>query len=160
MLLNAARIPPHIAIAVNGKMFSLDVKRPSVDVDLYSTLRAIQQRNVGCIFIRLNVPASFSTDQFEEGVKRCVLAYPRVDIGVATCLAPVKDLCRKIFNTEVSDVNFIYELLPRLEKQNIIDSCYQLCMDESLQDGSFFMTRYTMDDIHEQIRRIKELTAK
>jgi hypothetical protein len=155
VLLNAVRIPPHIAIAVNGKLFSLDVKGSSVDVDLRSTLRIIQQRNVGCVFTRLNIPAYITIDRLEEEIKRCVLAYPRVDIGVATCLAPVKDVFRSLFSIDVDKVRFIYELLPLLEEKKLIKGYYHANLDDKLENNAFYLQKYSLNDIEKEIREIK-----
>jgi hypothetical protein len=153
VLLNVTRVPPHLAIVINGKIFTLSVKGPTVEGDLRSLLRTIRQRAIETIFIRLTVPPLFTIAQLEEQVKQYMLSYPRVDVGLATCLAPIKDFCGSVYETETRNVNFIYELLPRLEEQKVIDSCYHLNLDKYLTDDVFLLRKYTMEDINDEIRK-------
>lgn len=153
VLLNVTRVPPHLAIAVNGKLFTLSIKGPTVEGDLRSLLRIIRQRSIESIFIRLAVPQVFTTEQLGEEIRKYMLAYPRVDVGLATCLAPIKDFCGSVYHTETKNINFIYELLPKLEELNVIDTCYHLNLERYLKKDDFFMRKYTMDDINEEIRK-------
>lgn len=153
VLLNVTRVPPHLAVAIGGKLFTLSVKGPTVEGDLGSLLRIIRQRSIESIFIRLSIPHLFTLEQLQDEIKNYVLAYPRVDVGLATCLAPIKDFCGSVYDAETGNVNFIYELLPVLEKKGVIDSCYHLNLDRYLNKDSFLLKKYTMDDINEEIRK-------
>lgn len=153
VLLNVTRVPPHLAISISGKLFTLSVKGPTVEGDLSSLLRIIRQRSIESIFIKLSVPWVFTLEQLQNEIRNYVLAYPRVDVGLATCLAPIKDFCGSVYDAETINVNFIYELLPVLEQKNVIDSCYHLNLDQYLRKDSFMLKKYTMDDINDEIRR-------
>lgn len=153
LLLNVARVPPHLAIAVDGKLFTLSVKGPTVESDLASLLRTIRHRSIESIFIRLKIPPHFSIEEVRSEIKKNVLAYPRVDIGLATCLAPIKDFCSSIYSIDVQKVSFIYELLPKLEAIDVLGGCYQINLEKHLQEGNYVFSSYTMDDINAEIKR-------
>ncbi len=159
VLLYATRIPPHLLVSVNGKIFSLGVKGPMIDDDLGSILKLIRQRQVPTIFTRLSVPAIFTIDDLRREIKKYVLAYPRVDIGIATCLTPIKDFCGSVYHTETQDVNFVYELLPRLFEQNVAGNSYHLFMDKYLVGEDFSLRKYSMSDIYEGIREVRGAIA-
>jgi len=159
VVLYATRIPPHLAISVNGKLFTLTVKGATVDGELGALLKLIRQRNIDSIFIKLSVPAVFTTDQLRNEIKKYTLAYPRVDIGIATCLSPIKDFCEEIYSTEMQKVNYVFDLLPKLYERNVITSCYQLNLDRYLTGSSFYLSRYNMNDIYEGIRSASSIVA-
>ena len=153
VLLNATNAPPHLAVAVHGKLFTLSVKGPKVDSDLRLLLRTIEQRSIESIFVQLNVPKGISADQLSEAIRKSVLSYPRVDVNVATCLAPIKDFCEEVYNIDTEDVNFIYELLPLLETMNAISAYSHLNLENALTGNDFFLEKYSMEDINEEIRK-------
>lgn len=152
IVINAAQIPPHLAISVNGKLFTLTVKGATVDGELSALLRLIQKKSLETIFIKLTVPHLFTIDQLQEEIKKYTLAYPRVEVSIATCLNPIKDFCSTVYETETKNVNFLFDLLPKLYEQNIISSCYHLNLDRYLTNDSFYLNKYNMNDIYEGIR--------
>lgn len=152
IILYATRIPPHLALSIQGKLFSLSVKGPSVDGELSHLLRLIKQRAIETIFIKLSVPAIFTIEQLQNEIKKYTLAYPCVDIGIATCLNPIKDFCSSVYQTEIKNVNFVFELLPKLYQLEIITFCYHLNLEKYLEHNSLYLNKYSMYDIHEEIR--------
>lgn len=154
VVLYASRIPPHLAVSVNGKIFTLSVKGAMVDGELNSLIRLIRKQNIETVFIKLSVPALFTLDQLREEIKKYTLAYPRVDIGLATCLAPIRDFCASVYEPEMKQANFVYELLPMLYSKNIITSCYQINLDRLMFGDSFGMKKYSMNDVYEGIRSV------
>lgn len=153
VLLYANRIPPHLLIAINGKTFTLSVKGASVDGELAALLNLIRKKNIETIFIRLSLPALFTLDQLKEQIRACTLAYPRADIGIATCLSPIKDFCHSIYETEKQNVNLIFDLLPQLQAKNIIKECYQINLNHLVKESNTFKIKiYQVNDVFEAIR--------
>ncbi|HEY6160898.1 MAG TPA: hypothetical protein VI112_06730, partial [Bacteroidia bacterium] len=76
VLLYANRVPPHLAITVNGKIFTLTTKGATVDGELPPLLKLIRKNNIESIFIKLNVPVLFTLDQLHNEIKKYTLAYP------------------------------------------------------------------------------------
>ena len=157
IILHATRIPPHLALSIQGKLFSLSVKGPSVDGELSQLLRLIRQRSIESIFIKLSVPQFFTIEELKKEIKKYTLSYPCVDVGIATCLNPIKDFCSSVYETETKNVNFVFDLLPQLYQLNIITSCYHLNLEKYLDHNSVYLRKYSMHDIHEGIRQVEHV---
>ena len=153
VLLYAARVPPHLLISINGKIFTLSVKGATVDGELPALLTLIRKKNIETLFIKLSLPPLFTMDQLKEEIRTCTLAYPRADIGIATCLTPIKDFCHTIYDTETKNVNLIFDLLPKLQERNAMKDCYQLNLDRHLLNDSFSIHTYEVNDVYEAIRK-------
>lgn len=156
VLLHANRIPPHVVILIAGRVFTLTVKGATVDSEIESLIRLIRRGNIETVFVKLNVPPLFTLDQLREQIRKLILAYPRVEVGVATCLDPIKEFCGKIYDPEAGKVNFVYELLPKLEKSGVINASFHLYMDKFLYNGAYGISKYSMNDIFEGIRKANE----
>ena len=126
ILLYATRIPPHLLISINGKTFTLSVRGATVDGDLAALLALIRRKNIETVFIRLRMPPVFTMKKLMDEIRSCTLAYPRADIGIATCLTPIKDFCHSIYDMETRNVNLLFDLLPKLQERNAMRDCYQL----------------------------------
>ena len=150
VLLYATRVPPHLLISVNGKIFTLNLTGASVDGELSALLTLIRKKRIETIFIRLSLPPLFTIEQLKEEIRTCTLAYPRVDIGIATCLSPIKDFCHTIYDTETKNVNLIFDLLPKLQERNAMKDCYQMNLSTSI--NSFELKKYEVNDVYEAIR--------
>lgn len=153
ILLYATRIPPHLLVSVNGKIFTLSVKGATVDGELDALLTLIRKRNIETIFIKLSLPPLFTMEQLMEEIRISTLAYPRADIGIATCLTPIKDFCGTVYNTETRNVNLIFDLLPKLEECHALNGCYHLNLDKYLLENSFALNKYEVNDVYEAIRK-------
>lgn len=152
VLLYATRIPPHLLVSVNGKIFTLSVKGATVDGELRALLHLIRKKNIETIFIRLALPPLFTMKQLHEEIRNCTLAYPRVDIGIATCLTPIRDFCSSVYEVEKKNVNLIFDLLPKLQEQNATGECYQMNLNKQLFENSILLNRYSVNDVYEAIR--------
>ena len=153
LLLYATRIPPHLLISINGKIFTLSVKGATVDGELSALLTLIRRKNIETVFIRLTLPPLFTLEQLKEEIRGCTLAYPRADIGIATCLTPIKDFCHSVYDTESRNVNLIFDLLPKLQERNAMQDCFQMNMEKHLTGNSFALDIYEVNDVYEAIRK-------
>lgn len=169
VLLYATRIPPHLLVSVNGKLFTLTVKSASVDGELSALLTLIRRKKIETIFIRLQMPELFTMEQLRDEIRNCTLAYPHADIGIASCLTPIKDFCHLVYDTDTKNVNLIFDLLPKLQERNAVKDCYQMNLnhhftstlsplgEESL--NSFKIKRYEVNDVYEAIRQSSLIMA-
>ncbi|TAL61140.1 MAG: hypothetical protein EPN85_05650 [Bacteroidetes bacterium] len=149
VLLYATRVPPHLIVSVSGKIFTLSVKGARVDGELSELLTLIRRKNIETVFIRLALPPLFTLEQLKEEIRACTLAYPRADIGIATCLTPIKDFCHSVYDTETKNVNLLFDLLPKLQERNAMKDCYQMNISSS---NSFEIKTYEVNDVYEAIR--------
>jgi hypothetical protein len=173
ILLHATRTPPHLLLSINGKTFTLSVKGAAVDGELPALLTLIRRKNIETLFIRLTLPALFTLEQLKAEIRSCTLAYPRADIGIATCLTPINDFCHLVYDTESKNINLIFDLLPKLEQKNLMKDCYQLNLrptsivieeakntsSKEVSNNSFELKRYEVNDVHEAIRKSSLIMA-
>ncbi len=153
LILNARTVPPHLSLTVSGKVYGISTKGPTFDKDVDVYLNHIKKQNVESVFVKLKLPSVYSDVQMLDAVRQVVKAYPRVDIGAATCLSPIKDFMSSAYQTEVHDVHLIFDLLPKLQSQGVIEGCYQMNLDGAMAKGELLMKRYTVFEVNEAIHK-------
>jgi len=151
LILNARLVPPHLLLTVAGKVYGISTKGPSFDKDVNIYLNHIKKRNIESVFVKLKLPSIYTDKQMLDSVREVVKAYPRVDIGAATCLSPIKDFMNFNYQTEVHDVHLIFDLLPKLQEQDIIEGYYQMNLEFVMNRGDLLMKRYTVFEVNEAI---------
>ena len=153
LILNARTVPPHLSLTVSGKVYGISTKGPTFDKDVNIYLNHIKKHNVESVFIKLKLPVVYTDDQMLSAVRQVVKAYPRVDIGAATCLSPIKDFMSSAYQTEVHDVHLIFDLLPKLQEQDIIEGYFQMNLEEAMIAGELLMKRYSVFEVNEAIHK-------
>lgn len=153
LILNARTVPPHLSLTVSGKVYGISTKGPTFDKDVDVYLNHIKKQNVESVFVKLKLPSVYSDVQMLDAVRQVVKAYPRVDIGAATCLSPIKDFMSSAYQTEVHDVHLIFDLLPKLQSQGVIEGYYQMNLDDAMAKGELLMKRYTVFEVNEVIHK-------
>lgn len=153
LILNARTVPPHLSLTVSGKVYGISTKGPTFDKDVNIYLNHIRKHNVESVFVKLKLPAVYSDEQMLNSVRQVVKAYPRVDIGAATCLSPIKDFMSSAYQTEVHDVHLIFDLLPKLQQQDIIEGYYQMNLEDAMIKGELLMKRYSVFEVNEAIHK-------
>lgn len=161
VVMHASRIPPHILLCVHGKLFSLSVKGSLVDEDISVYLRTIKKHRIETLFIQLAPPPVFTMEQLQEIVTGITLSYDNLKPGLITCLTPVKDFCRSVYQTDTGNVKFIFELLPKLRQQGVTGNTYHLNMESRLKStGNIFALKtYSMFEVNEHIHLSGLLSA-
>ena len=101
----------------------------------------------------LKLPLLYTDEEMLSSVREVVKAYPRVDIGAATCLTPIKEFMNSAYKTEVHDVHLLFDLLPKLQSQNIIEGYYQMNLDDAMRKGELLMKRYSVFEVNEAIHK-------
>lgn len=153
ILLYATRIPPHLLVSIHGKIFTLSVKGATVNSELDALLKLIRRKNIDTLFIKLTLPSVFTLSQLQEEICKCMLAYPRADIGIATCLTPIRDFCGTIYHTGTKNIHLIFDLLSKLEEKNAVNGCYHINLENYLSQNSLALIKYEVNDVYEAIRK-------
>lgn len=153
LILNARHVPPHLALTVSGKVYGISTKGPSFDKDVKVYLNHIKKYQTETVFVKLKLPSVYTDDQMLDKVRSIVKAYPRVDIGAATCLSPIKDFMSFNYQTEIHDVHLIFDLLPKLQAQNVIEGYFHMFLGEALLKGELTMERYGVFEVNEAIHK-------
>ena len=160
VLLYADRVPPHLSLSVQGQLFSLDVRGATIGADIAPMWRLIHQRKIETLFVQLQLPPLLDLAVLRQQLAVLTSAYPSVQVGNITCLAPIKDFCSKVYSTEVGDVDFVFDLLPKLEEQGVLADTYHLNMERYLdENGAFKLRTYSMFDVNERIGAASQLLS-
>lgn len=157
VLLNTAKVPPHLGLMANGKWYSLEASGPTINGSISGLLKFISQKNVQTIFIGLSIKNVLVKNDLNEIITKLILQYPKVDVGIATCLTPIKDFCSSVYNLETSNINFVYELIPLLEKNNTVTGIYEMNLSSKLNNETFKLKKYSLDDIFSSIRNYQTI---
>ena len=51
------------------------------------------------------------------------------------------------------DVHLLFDLLPKLQKQDIIEGYYQLNLNDAMNKGELLMKRYSVFEVNEAIHK-------
>lgn len=146
ILINAHEKPPHLGVFSNNKYFSLSVNEVHNNLDLTVILQVIHRKKIPSIFISFN--KTFNNSLLEK----IFASYSDLSEGM-TCINPIKKMLNKqLFN--VNEVQFVFELIPLLEKSNQLKSYHHLYCEPYLNNDCFELRKYTMEDV---LTRIKKL---
>lgn len=151
VVIHATRTPPHIGIIADKKYHSLTIKGHELNIPVEALIRNTNQRKIPSLFIKIKKHPIFSTGFLSEHFISDVKQFPIVDIAVATCLSPLKLFFDAVFNVPMNNVNYLYELLPLLESEGLIESASSLFIDEK----SYQLPIYSYAEINEGIENAK-----
>ncbi len=159
VVLHATTKPPHLSLLIEGEMFSLDVNGPKLAMPLAVQLRVIKSKKIKSLFFKLDTAVFIHNNQLFKAAQTHTLAYSRVEMGIATCLSPIKKFCAAIFDIDIRNVNYIFDLLPVLYQHNHIQSCSYYNMQKQLINTNFHLEKYTMEDIYNSIVHAEEMVS-
>jgi hypothetical protein len=146
VLINAHKRPPHLAVYSNGRYFSLSANEVQNSLDLTVMLHVINRKKIPSIFI------SFKKTLNNSLVEKIFASYSDLNQGM-TCINPIKKLVNQQV-CEINNVQFVFELIPFLEKSNHLKSYHHLYCESYLDANYFELREYSMEDI---LTRIKNL---
>ena len=145
ILINANKKPPHLAVFCLSKYYSVSVNDVHIGIDIDMILEYIHRKKVPTIFIPLK--ESFAL----ENVDLIFKDYDHLSDKM-TCLHPIKKLFSNI--NGISDIDFIYELIPLLNKLNMIQQYFHIYADDFICEEKFQLRTYTMDQIKDHIKKV------
>lgn len=106
-------------------------------------LKNIRIRKIPTFFILIKKHPVFSNDYLKEHFIQDIRQFKKVEEGGATCLSPLRNFFREAYDLDVTDVNFIFELLPKLEQATLIESVYSI----GIESPHFSLPVYSHNDI-------------
>ncbi|MCH2234749.1 MAG: hypothetical protein MK078_10920 [Crocinitomicaceae bacterium] len=143
VLINPEKIP-HLIVVKNNKYFSLTNKESIINEDFGPYLEKLKRAKRKILFIKLN--------DSEANLEETFRKYSSVNTDSITCLLPVKESLLKN-----SDAKFVFELIPELYANNLVDSVYQLNMERDLTElGDFNLNTYSLQDIFNYINHLNK----
>jgi hypothetical protein len=160
VILHATRIPPHIGIIAAGKYHSLTIKGQEVNQSAEALIKNIRIRKIPALFIKIKPHLTFSTDYLNEHFIQDVRHFSKVEINASTCLSPVKLFFAGVYGLSLDNINYIFELLPLLEKEGILGSSSALFVNETrfqLPVYDLNQINKGIEDANNEVRQIREL---
>lgn len=151
LVINADKQPPHLAICLNGKIFSLTTKGRQIGDPIEVFIRTINRNIIKSIFIEITPSVDFTAEKIIQMVETILLQYEKVEYGKITCLTPIKTLFNNVYSVDTGKVNYIFDLLPQLYLMKLINSVYHLNLENELKGEDYFFKTYTMKDINSRI---------
>lgn len=152
-IFRASKIPPHIGIIAGGKLYDITSVGPNLGLPASDFYKTIIKRNTEVIFIELK---KTEEDQYLTSlIETKVREYWKVTENTS-CLNPVKDFIADLYKTDLTDANFVFELLPILFEKGIIANTSQVNIPESkMVNNVFNLTKYTQKDIENCIAALQ-----
>ncbi len=151
VLLDALKVPPHLLLIVSGKFFSISTLGASLDEDVDKYINFIQRKKTPAVFVKLCMPEIFTHEDLLKKVRKITQSYPKVDVGIATCLSPLRDFCSEVYSTDKSKISLIFDLLDSLKNQNVIEAYFQMNLEQELQNGTLSLDKYSVFEVNEAI---------
>ncbi len=150
-VIHATRIPPHIGLIIAGKFHSLSVKGQDINYSVAAFIKNSNQRKIPSLFIKIAQHNTFSEGYLKEHFISTIQQFPKVDIGVATCLSPVKLFFEEVYNIPMKDINYLFELLPKLHSEGLIENVSSLFIDET----NYQLPTYSKTEINAGIAQVR-----
>lgn len=150
-IIHATRIPPHIGIIADNHYHSLTIKGQEINQSVTALIKNTRIRKIPSLFLKVKPHSTFSNEYLKEHFITNVQQFPIVNIGIATCLSPVKLFFEEVYNVPLNDVNFIYELIPRLIEQGLIESAGGLFIDEE----NYQLPVYSAEEVNGCIEQVR-----
>jgi hypothetical protein len=150
-MFRASRIPPHLGIITNGKLYDISIIGPNLGLSVVDFYNTIVKRKTETVFIELEKPNSNDLELvIEEQVKK----YWKVTKEVS-CLSPIRDFIEEVYNhKDVQQANFIFDLLPILQQQKIVKEISEVNLSNKLINNTLELKKYTEKDIENCINAL------
>ena len=151
VVIHATRIPPHIGLIADGKFHSLTIKGQDINTSLEALIKNSNLRKIPSLFIKIKNHSTFSVPYLKEHFISNIQQFPKVDIAVATCLSPVKLFFEEVYNVSMSNVNYLFELIPKLYSEGLIENISSLFVDED----TYELPVYSDEEINTGIAQVR-----
>ena len=141
------RIPPHLALLVNGKYFSLSVNGLEKNLDALNVFNISVQKKANDVFIKIkgeNADVILADTCYSNDL--------HLNDGSLTCLVPLKLFLEKYTGISLVNANYIFEVIKTNGIE--IEKVMQLNADALMEGNSLFLPAYTMEEIRNCIGKL------
>jgi hypothetical protein len=149
-VIHATRIPPHIGIIADKHYNSLTIKGQNINTSVSALIKNSVIRKIPSLFIKIKPHNTLSEQYLKEHFITNVQQFQRVDTGIATCLSPIKLFFEETYDVSMNNINYLYELLPKLHSEELIEDASSLFIDEDYQ-----LPVYTSAEINAGIDQVR-----
>ena len=131
---HATRIPPHIGMLIDNCYHSLTVKGQDINIPFDRFLKNTNIRKIPTLFFELEKHEHFNDIYLKNRFIECIKEFPRVDVGVATCLSPIKLFLDDEYGLNLSEAKLLRNVLDALKEERLLASTTSLFIDGSSFD--------------------------
>lgn len=146
-LLKTDKTPPHLGLIAGNNWYTLDVKGATVGTDADRLLQSLQRKNIPSVFVQLAWPRGLQLEQLQQLLHEKFSAYPALGDNEHTCVSPIREALAHIYDPQLKNCDFVFELLRILAEKNLLLHTYQLAHASTRWE----MPGYVMADVREGI---------
>ncbi len=144
VLYQALRVPPHILLCFDGRLYSLSIAGKFPKQSLKALWRNATIKNVPLVFFKWKLPTSI--EHAEELATRVLNQYDRVIPYRTTCLDPIRETIGTLHNVDqIRKAPFIFTMLSDMMKRGIISEVLEL--NCSTNKGTLRLPEYQAADV-------------
>lgn len=152
----ATRIPPHLGIIYNGKMYDITLLGPNLGIDASEFLSTIVKKYTKTIFFEIQLAKTIDNIRLEPLLIEKMKQFNNVSESTS-CIAPLKLFFEAAYQINTTHVDFIFDLIPLLIKNRLIINTYHLNLERNMSENEFLLKIYNKEDI---INCIQSLNRK
>lgn len=156
-LFRATRIPPHIGLIFNSKVYDITLVGPNLGTDAVTFISTVKKKYTKTLFIKLNKP-NFSATEIETTLMEAMKKFNNVS-HENSCLSPIKTAFKQLFDIQMDEVNYIFDLIPLLHQKNIVQHIFHLNLERNLQENTFYLQTYNQNDIQQSIKALNRVNG-
>ena len=156
-LFRATRIPPHLGLIFNGKVYDITLVGPNLGTDAAAFITTVKKKYTKTLFIELNKP-NVSATEIETPLVEAMKKFNNVS-QENSCLSPIKTAFKQLFDIQMDEVNYIFDLIPLLYQQNIVQHIFHLNLERNLQENTFYLQTYNQNDIQQSIKALNRVNG-
>lgn len=149
--MHATRIPPHIGLIIDKQYHSLSIKGQDINTPVRALIKNIEQRKIPSLFVKIKPHTTFSNAYLKEHFILNIQQFPRVDKNIATCLSPIKLFFNEAYDISMEQIEFLFHLLPSLQKVGLIEHTSTLFIDEK----TYQLPVYTKEELDHEIENAR-----
>ncbi len=156
-IIKIENIPPHLTLICDDEEFHLTLDGAVHTVGLAKRERVISLRKMQCLFFEIELNNDVAS--IKNTLLEIINGYKGVNGWEVSCLEPIKDFFERQYQIEMSDVSFVFELIPKLEAKGLVKNTYHKNLEDKITDGVFKFKTYTKQDVIDYINTIKLVNA-
>ena len=142
VLVHVDRTPPHLMLAVDGKLFDWSLHGVREGVPLQPLFKRLVEKGSQILAIQLRaIDPSICSRHFNKNKA----------VSYQTCLDVIVQVMRESYALKDLNATVIFEALAVLQKENLILGMYECNIDATV----FSMKRYTRTDVNRTIEELK-----
>lgn len=146
----ATRIPPHLGLFIDGKVYDITAVGPTLGLDLNSFYNTAVKRKMEVLFIGLDEVKMSNLYNLESRIEASVIKHQMVS-ELKSCLVPILEVLEEICSIKASQVHFFFDLYPQLKSKKLIKFTSQLGLNAKIDNNILELTTYTQEDIKDCI---------